>query len=85
MDGAYLTAARTAAGSALATRFMARPDADVQVIVGTGAQARAHALAIPSTTVPFLLLTYGRMLWGGAGDGSKGVFLQERVPSGGRI
>jgi alanine dehydrogenase len=47
MDGAYLTAARTAAGSALATRFMARPDADVLVIVGTGAQARAHALAIP--------------------------------------
>ena len=40
---------------------------------------------ILSTTVPFLLLTYGRMLWGGAGDGSKGVFLQERVPSGGRI
>src|ERR671919_2658992 len=38
-----------------------------------------------STTLTFLLLTYGRMLWGGAGDGSKGVFLQERVPSGGRI
>ena len=44
---------------------------------------RLSDLAI--TTVPFLLLTYGRMLWGGAGDGSKGVFLQERVPSGGRI
>ena len=55
MDGAYLTAARTAAGSALATRFMARPDADVQVIVGTGAQARAHALAIPSITVPLFV------------------------------
>jgi alanine dehydrogenase len=47
MDGTYLTAARTAAGSALATRLLARPDADVLVIVGTGTQARAHAQVIP--------------------------------------
>jgi ornithine cyclodeaminase len=47
MDGAFITAARTAAGSALATRLLARSDAQVLVIVGTGVQARAHAMAIP--------------------------------------
>jgi alanine dehydrogenase len=47
MDGTHITAARTAAGSALATQLLARPDADVLVIVGTGVQARAHARAIP--------------------------------------
>src|SRR5919106_5601149 len=48
----------------------------------------AHPLSfdrLVSTTVPFMLLSYGRMLWGGEEDGSKGVFLQERVPSGGRM
>lgn len=43
----YLTAARTAAGSALATRWLARRDASTLAIVGTGVQARAHARAIP--------------------------------------
>jgi alanine dehydrogenase len=46
MDGAYITAARTAAGSALATRLLARPGADVLTIIGTGVQARAHVRAI---------------------------------------
>lgn len=48
MDGAYITAVRTAAGSALATRLLARPDARVLAILGTGVQARAHARAIPA-------------------------------------
>ena len=38
MDGTYITALRTAAGSALATRLLARPDADVLLIVGAGVQ-----------------------------------------------
>ncbi len=46
MDGAYITAVRTAAGSALATRLLARPESSVLVIIGTGVQARAHARAI---------------------------------------
>ena len=46
MDGAYLTAARTAAGSALATRLLARADAEVVALLGTGTQARAHAAAM---------------------------------------
>ena len=47
MDGTYITAVRTAAGSALATRLLARPDASVLSILGTGVQARAHARAVP--------------------------------------
>ena len=47
MDGEYITAARTAAGSALATRLLARSDASTVAILGTGVQARAHAGAIP--------------------------------------
>jgi alanine dehydrogenase len=46
MDGTYITAARTAAGSALATRLLAREDAKSLAIVGTGVQARSHARAI---------------------------------------
>jgi ornithine cyclodeaminase len=46
MDGAVITAARTAAGSALATELLARDDSRVLAIVGTGVQARAHALAV---------------------------------------
>jgi alanine dehydrogenase len=47
MDGTYITAARTAAGSALATRLLAREDAHVLAVIGSGVQARAHAQAIP--------------------------------------
>ena len=46
MDAAYITAARTAAGSALSTRLLAREDATVLAILGTGVQARSHALAV---------------------------------------
>ena len=47
MDGEHITAMRTAAGSALATRLLARSDANVLAILGTGVQASAHAVAIP--------------------------------------
>ena len=47
LDGAAITATRTAAGSALATRLCAREEASVLAIIGTGVQARAHARAIP--------------------------------------
>lgn len=46
LDGTYMTAARTAAGSALATRLLARADARVLAILGTGVQARGHAHAV---------------------------------------
>jgi ornithine cyclodeaminase len=47
MDGRYITATRTAAGSALATRLLAREDSKVLAILGTGVQARSHAKALP--------------------------------------
>jgi ornithine cyclodeaminase/alanine dehydrogenase-like protein (mu-crystallin family) len=47
MDGASITAIRTAAGSALATRLCAREGAKVLAILGTGVQARSHARAVP--------------------------------------
>lgn len=46
MDGTYITATRTAAGSALATRLLAREDAKVLAILGSGVQARTHADAL---------------------------------------
>ena len=45
MDGTYITATRTAAAAALAARLLARPDASVLAIVGTGVQARSHLRA----------------------------------------
>ena len=45
MDGDAITAARTAAGSRLATRLLAREDADVLAVVGTGVQGEAHVRA----------------------------------------
>lgn len=46
MDGEAITAARTAAGSALATDLLARPDPYRLVVIGTGVQARAHLRAV---------------------------------------
>jgi alanine dehydrogenase len=43
MDGTYVTAIRTAAAAALATRMLARDDASVLALIGTGVQARSHA------------------------------------------
>ena len=47
MDGEAITAARTAAASALATDLLARKDAQVLAVIGTGVQARAHLRAVP--------------------------------------
>ena len=46
MDGEAITAARTAAGSALATDLLARKDPYRLVVIGTGVQARAHLRAV---------------------------------------
>ena len=47
LDASAVTAIRTAAVSALATRLLAREDAGVLAIVGTGVQARRHLESIP--------------------------------------
>ena len=46
IDGAALTALRTAAVSALATRHLARPDASRLLVFGAGTQARSHVAAL---------------------------------------
>jgi ornithine cyclodeaminase len=46
LDGTAITAMRTGAGSALATRLLARGDAASMAILGTGVQARSHARAV---------------------------------------
>lgn len=47
MDGTYITAMRTAAAAALSTRLLAREDARVLAIVGTGVQSRAAQEMFP--------------------------------------
>jgi ornithine cyclodeaminase len=46
VDGTYLTALRTGAGSGLATDLLARPDATVLGVIGAGTQARTQIEAI---------------------------------------
>jgi ornithine cyclodeaminase len=46
LDGRYITEARTAAVSAAATRALARADASVLAILGSGVQAHSHLEAL---------------------------------------
>ena len=46
MDGRLITEMRTAAASAVATRALAKPDAQVLAVLGSGVQARAHVEAL---------------------------------------
>jgi thiomorpholine-carboxylate dehydrogenase len=47
MDGRLITEERTAAVSAVATKFLARPEASVLALIGSGVQARSHLKALP--------------------------------------
>jgi len=55
MDASEVTAIRTAAASGVATRLLAREDADTLAVIGSGVQARTHleamAVARPIRTV----------------------------------
>ena len=63
LDGTTITEARTAAGSALSTGLLARENADVLAVVGTGVQARSH-LRYVSRVRPFQrLVVAGREPW----------------------
>lgn len=46
LDGTAITAVRTGAGSALSARLLAREDASVLAVLGTGVQARSHVRAM---------------------------------------
>jgi ornithine cyclodeaminase/alanine dehydrogenase-like protein (mu-crystallin family) len=48
MDGRYITEVRTAAASAVSVRHLARPDARVLAILGSGVQAASHFDALRS-------------------------------------
>lgn len=60
LDGTYITAFRTAAGSALATKLLSREDSSTLSILGTGVQARFHARAIPRVRPIRQVLVAGR-------------------------
>jgi thiomorpholine-carboxylate dehydrogenase len=47
MDGRLITEMRTAAVSAVATKLLAKKDARVLAVLGTGVQAKAHLRALP--------------------------------------
>ena len=60
IDGTHVTAARTAAGSAVATRLLARPGASRVAVIGTGVQAHAHARALARLPGVQVVLIAGR-------------------------
>jgi ornithine cyclodeaminase/alanine dehydrogenase-like protein (mu-crystallin family) len=55
MDGAVITAIRTAAVSAVATDALARPDARVLAVLGAGVQAREHLRAMLAVRTPSVI------------------------------
>lgn len=62
-DAEEITLIRTAAATAVATNALARADTKVLLIIGTGAQARAHLMALP------LVRKFDRVLiWGRSSD-----------------
>lgn len=60
IEGGSLTAIRTAAASALATRTLARPDAQRLAILGTGEQARRHITAMAAVRPISEIRIWGR-------------------------
>lgn len=71
MDGGLITEARTAAVSAVATDALAREDAAVLAILGTGLQARAHAEMLPRVRDFSEVRVWGR------NDASAAAFAEE--------
>ena len=60
IDGAALTALRTAAVSGLATRHLANPDAERLVIFGAGVQGHSHLLAMRAVRPIWLVTVVSR-------------------------
>jgi ornithine cyclodeaminase len=60
INASALTEIRTAAVSAVATGLLARPDAAVAAIIGTGVQGAAHARALAATRSLSGIRLYGR-------------------------
>jgi ornithine cyclodeaminase len=60
MDGRYITEARTAAVSAASAKRLARPDARVLAVLGSGVQARSHIDALTRVRTFDELRVWGR-------------------------
>jgi ornithine cyclodeaminase/alanine dehydrogenase-like protein (mu-crystallin family) len=60
INASALTEIRTAAVSAVATSLLARPDATIAAIIGTGVQGAAHARALAATRALSGMRIYGR-------------------------
>lgn len=73
LNASAVTEIRTAAVSAVATALLARPDAGVLAIIGTGAQARAHLHAIAGSRALTEIRVAGR-------DHARAVRFAESVP-----
>jgi ornithine cyclodeaminase/alanine dehydrogenase len=59
MDAGFITGLRTAAASAVATKYLAREDAKTLGIFGTGVQGYYHALAVPAVRSLNKILVWG--------------------------
>ncbi len=60
MDAAVLTAIRTAASTAAASRVLARPDSQVLAILGLGEQAHSHIAAMCAVHPITRIIAWGR-------------------------
>ena len=65
LDARAATASRTAACSAVSLRLLARPDARVLTVFGTGPQARSHLRAFLAERefTEIRIVGHGRLLW----------------------
>jgi alanine dehydrogenase len=79
LDGTVVTEARTAAGSALSTRFLARQDAEILAVLGTGVQARSHARFVSRVREFRRLLVAGRD--GGKAEGLASELAVDLAPA----
>ncbi len=75
LNASAVTEIRTAAVSAVATSVLARPDADVVAIVGTGVQARSHLMALGATR------TLSEVRIAGSTPGKTAAFAAEVAPA----
>jgi len=60
MDATFLTGIRTAAASAVATKYLGRKDAKVLGVIGTGVQGRFHVDAIRAVRAIERVVVYNR-------------------------
>lgn len=60
MDATFLTGIRTAAASAVATKYLARKDSKVLGVIGTGVQGRFHVDAIRAVRSIERIVVYNR-------------------------